>query len=75
MKQSINLIITLTVCIFFASCAQAESSDDTEEEADKVARAMAQKDNVELVIHNKDGGISDKDSFGNDPCPPKDTVF
>ena len=29
MKQSINLIITLTVCIFFASCAQAEIIDDS----------------------------------------------
>jgi hypothetical protein len=26
-----------------------------------------------LVIHGKDGKIQDKDSFGNDPNPPKDT--
>jgi len=27
-----------------------------------------------LVIHNKDRMISDKDSFGEDPHPPKDKV-
>jgi len=26
----------------------------------------------EVVIHNKNGRISDKDSYGNDSCPPKD---
>jgi hypothetical protein len=26
----------------------------------------------ELVIHRPNGQIRDKDSFGSDPCPPKD---
>jgi len=30
------------------------------------------KQEAELVIHNKGGKISEKDSYGNDPCPPKD---
>ena len=30
---------------------------------------------VEHVIHNKDGKISDKDSYGNDPHPPKDRKY
>ena len=29
---------------------------------------------VEHVIHNKDGKISDKDSYGKDSFPPKDQV-
>ena len=33
---------------------------------------LAKKLKVEHVIHNKDGKISDKDSYGNDPFPPKD---
>jgi hypothetical protein len=33
----------------------------------------AKKAQVEHVIHNKDGKISDKDSYGKDPIPPKDT--
>ena len=43
--------------------------------ADKKARSLAKKNKVELIIHKKDGRIQDKDSFGNDPCPPKDTIF
>ena len=34
----------------------------------------AKKLKVEHVIHNMDGKISDKDSYGNDPIPPKDKV-
>jgi Uncharacterized protein conserved in bacteria (DUF2188) len=34
--------------------------------------AAAKKAQVEHVIHGKDGRIQDKDSYGNDPCPPKD---
>lgn len=32
----------------------------------------AKKVQAEHVIHNKDGKISDKDSYGNDPHPPID---
>jgi hypothetical protein len=37
-----------------------------------LARELSRKQGAELVIHNKDGKISQKDSHGNDPCPPKD---
>lgn len=39
---------------------------DTKKEAEKVGRELAKKEKSELVIHNKDGKISDKDSFGNE---------
>ncbi len=32
---------------------------------------MAKQDKVELVIHNKEGEIVDKGSYGNDPNPPR----
>ena len=32
----------------------------------------ARKRKVEHIIHNMDGKISDSDSYGNDPFPPKD---
>jgi len=35
----------------------------------------AKKAQVEHVIHNKGGRISDKDSYGKDPNPPKDTKY
>ncbi len=44
----------------------------TKEPALKQARSIAKQDKVELVIHNKEGKIIDKDSYGNDPNPPKD---
>ena len=45
---------------------------DTQKEAIKIAREIAINQESELIIHGKDGKIRDKDSFGNDPCPPKD---
>ncbi|MDY2739481.1 MAG: DUF2188 domain-containing protein [Acidaminococcus sp.] len=32
---------------------------------------MARNQGSELVIHNRNGQISHKDSHGNDPFPPK----
>lgn len=45
---------------------------DTKKEAEKIGRELAKQEKSELVIHNKDGKISNKDSEGNDPFPPKD---
>lgn len=33
----------------------------------------AKADKSEVVIHGRDGKIRDKDSYGNDPLPPRDT--
>lgn len=43
----------------------------TQKEAIDRAREIAKNNHSELVIHRKDGTIRDKDSFGNDPFPPK----
>lgn len=48
------------------------STHRTKALADQQARPQAKKEKVELVIHGRDGRIQDKDSFGKDPCPPKD---
>ena len=44
----------------------------TQKEAIEIAREIAKNQGTEVVIHNKKGQIRDKDSYGNDPCPPKD---
>ena len=44
----------------------------TKAEAEKIAREIAKNQESEVVIHGKDGKIQDKDSYGNDPFPPKD---
>ena len=36
------------------------------------AKSIAKKHHSELIEHNKQGRIISKDSFGNDPIPPKD---
>jgi hypothetical protein len=44
---------------------------DTKKEAESRARDISRNQETELVIHNRDGKISRKDSHGNDPYPPK----
>ncbi len=43
----------------------------TQEEARQAARKIAKNQQSEVVIHRPNGQIRDKDSYGNDPCPPK----
>jgi hypothetical protein len=44
----------------------------TQKAAIDAARTQAKREQVEVVIHRKDGTIRDSDSYGNDPNPPKD---
>lgn len=43
----------------------------TQGEAERAARAIAINQQSEVVIHRSDGRIRDKNSYGNDPYPPK----
>ncbi len=45
---------------------------DTQAEAIEDARDIAINQRSEVVIHRRDGRIRDKDSYGNDPFPPRD---
>jgi len=51
----------------------ALATTKTKKEALEVGKEFAKLNKVELVIHNKDGKISDKDSYGNE-SKVKDTV-
>lgn len=44
----------------------------TQEEAEDRGRSVAKSEETELVTHGRHGRIRSKDSFGNDPHPPKD---
>jgi len=46
---------------------------DTQKEAIEIAKEIAINQRSEVVIHSPNGTIRDKDSYGNDPMPPKDT--
>ena len=45
---------------------------ETQGQAINQGRQIAQDSHSELFIHGRDGQIRARDSYGNDPCPPKD---
>ena len=47
------------------------SLHDTQAEAIDAARTIAQHQGSELLVHNRQGQIRDRDSHGNDPFPPR----
>ncbi|WP_346008628.1 DUF2188 domain-containing protein [Janibacter terrae] len=50
---------------------RASSTHATKAEAQAAGRAAAKKDAVEHLVHKKDGTIGERNSYGNDPNPPK----
>lgn len=50
---------------------RASAVVSTQREAEERAREMAHHDKVELLIHGRNGKIRERDSYGNDPFPPK----
>ncbi len=43
----------------------------TQREAISEARKIARNQGTELYIHGRDGRIRERDSYGNDPYPPR----
>lgn len=58
-----------------AGNSRATKLFDTQYQAIEYGREIARNQKSELVIHRPNGQIRDKDSYGNDPCPPKDTKY
>ena len=54
-----------------AGNSRATVRTKTQKEAIDIARKISRNQDSELVIHRQDGRIREKDSHGNDPCPPK----
>jgi Uncharacterized protein conserved in bacteria (DUF2188). len=50
---------------------KATAITDTKQQAVNIAREISRNQQSELVVHNKNGQISQKDSHGHDPFPPK----
>lgn len=46
----------------------------TQTDAIDAARDIARNQRSEVVIHDRQGRIRDRDSYGNDPNPPTDRV-
>ena len=45
---------------------------DTQAEAIQLGRRIAMNRGSELIVHRTDGSIRSKDSYGEDPFPPRD---
>jgi stress response protein YsnF len=43
----------------------------TQREAIGIARSIAQNQQSEMLIHRENGRIRERNSYGNDPHPPK----
>lgn len=57
------------------NASRATKTFDTQKEAIAYGRNIAIRQQSELIIHDRQGRIRDKDSYGNDSCPPRDTRF
>ena len=51
--------------------SKATIRTNTQAEAIAVAREIARNQESELIIHGMNGRIRERDSYGNDPYPPK----
>ena len=49
----------------------ASSVHDTQREAISRAREVARNQGTELFVHGRNGRIRARNSYGNDPFPPK----
>ena len=54
-----------------AGNSKATVRTSTQKEAISAARTIAINQKSEMVVHGRNGQIRAKDSYGNDPCPPK----
>jgi len=45
---------------------------ERKEDAVNWSKDKAKQEGSELIPHKKDGTIQNPNSYGNDPCPPKD---
>lgn len=54
-----------------AGNSRVTSVHQTQREANVQARDIAQNQSSEVLIHGRNGRIRERDSYGNDPFPPK----
>ena len=50
---------------------RASGTHATKPPAVEQGRKLAQRNNAELVVHNQDGKIGERRSYGSDPFPPR----
>lgn len=72
MKKNVHVVPRNGDWAVWREGAQRDSSHhDTQADAIYAARQTAQRESAELLIHDRNGQIRERDSFGHDPFPPK----
>jgi hypothetical protein len=51
--------------------SRAGSVHRTQAEAEEAGRRQAKRERTELIVTGEDGQIKRRDSYGNDPFPPR----
>lgn len=54
-----------------AGASRASGTFPTQQKAINEAKKIAKNQGTELYIHGRDGRIRERNSYGNDPHPPK----
>lgn len=54
-----------------AGSTRVSKKFDTKSAAQAAGRTTARNDKVEHLVHRKDGSIGERNSYGNDPFPPR----
>ena len=54
---------------------RASRTFETKEEAIEYGRALSKTEQTELYIHKSNGMIQNRNSYGDDPNPPKDKRY
>lgn len=54
-----------------AGNSRLTSEHATQAKAIERAREIARNRQSEMLVHGRNGQIRERDSFGNDPCPPQ----
>jgi hypothetical protein len=55
-----------------SGAVRASKTFETKEKAVSYGKSLSKSEKTELYIHRKNGTIENKNSYGNDPHPPKD---
>jgi hypothetical protein len=55
-----------------SGAARAARVFDSKEEALGFARTQAKKAHADVYVHRRDGTVQERDSYGQDPLPPRD---
>lgn len=58
-------------CVRGAGNSKRTATFETQGEAIDRGRDIARNQGSELIIHGRNGRIRDRNSYGNDPYPPK----